>query len=321
MAIVKDVDILFDLKISIISAIKNGCTTIDKIYLYLSKKYTKEQIKYCLNLLLVEDESIVRNDYYYGESNYELVSERQKKSSYTKNYRNFIDDNPNKKKKILLISDTHLGNNELENMILINTVYEYAKQENCDFAFHLGDLFEGNNSKEINTFIEKYPNYIKTVCLLGNHDQQFNNLKFLNAYNDSFNVYETSRWSTKLNNNDIHLSHRFYISWLIEDQKINCIDDIDEVDDFLSNDFRVLISGHLHQGIIYIKNNYQNKETIYLGVPSLSNTNINKSCAYIMTIDNDIIDISVLTVSNNYEIKEIDNIELKDQPKFLKKVY
>ena len=81
------------------------------------------------------------------------------------------------------------------------------------------------------------------------------------------------------------MSHRLYISWLIDNQKLDCIDDIYEVEKWVSNDYKVLISGHLHQGIIYSNKNYLDNYILYLGVPSLSNMNIGKAIAYIIEID------------------------------------
>ena len=321
MAIDNKYDCYYELRSKIINALMNNFKSINEIYLYLSKKYSKEEIKYCLNRLLTEEESIVRDDYYYNDSKYQLVDDRRKESNYTKHYREFTDDNPNKKKKILLISDTHIGNKDLENMYLINKVYEYAKDNDCEIVFHQGDLFEGNSPSEIETFIKDYPNTIRTICLIGNHDKNINNIKRLIYFNDSFNIYEVDNWSTTLNSIPIHLSHRLYISWLIEDQKIDSINDLDNIEEWISNDYKLLISGHLHQGIIYSANNYVGKEVTYIGVPSLSKININKAIADIITIDNENINVSVLTVDNNYRVKEIDNIDLNEKHKVLKKVY
>ena len=107
MAIIDNYENYFDLMCKIRDAIKIGYNSIDKIYVYLSKKYSKEEIRYCLNKLLVDDESIIRNDFFYKQSEFETVNDRVRKSKYTKQYRSFIDENPEKPKKILLISDTH----------------------------------------------------------------------------------------------------------------------------------------------------------------------------------------------------------------------
>ena len=323
MAIIDNYENYFDLMIRIRDAIKIGYNSIDKIYIYLSKKYSKEEIRYCLNKLLVDDESIIRNDFYYKQPEYETVNDRARNSNYTKHYRSFIDDNPEKPKKILLISDTHIGNNNLENMDLIRTIYDYAEQNNCDYVFHQGDLFEGNSPDELETFIRNYPNNLKTICIMGNHDKKIKSPKYLNYYNDSFNFYETDCWETSINNIPIHLSHRLYISWILEDKRIESINDLDNVKNWISNIYNFLISGHLHQGIIYSENNYENKQVFYIGVPSLSNININKSVAYILDIDNNFIHITVLSSDSNLHISEIDNIDLdiNNTGKTLKKIY
>lgn len=321
--IIKESDIRFD----IIDALSNGCRTINDIYSYLSKKYSKEEIKYWINILLANEEKIVRTDNYYNDNTYSIVSKRQQKSPYTKHFIKFVDDNPTRTKKVLLISDTHIGNKQIENIDLINAIYEYALEKECEYVFHEGDLFEGygDEKEQLKTFIKEYPQTIKTICLLGNHDEIFNNkisIKELNKYNESFNFYELDKWETLLNKIPLHMSHRLYISWLIDNQKLDCIDDIYEVEKWVSNDYKVLISGHLHQGIIHSVND-EMFDKLYLGVPSLTNINIGKSCAYILTIYDDIINISVLSVDKKLDIKEIDNItwNTKGKNKVLHKAY
>ena len=317
----------YDIRYEIMAAILKGNKTINEIYNYLSRKYTKEEIKYWINVLITKDEKIVRNDSYYGENSYILVSKRQEKSPYTKHYMSFKDDNPTKDKKILLISDTHIGNKSIQNMELINKMYEYAKKAGCEYVFHEGDLFEGKEDieEQLDLFIKEYPRTINKICLLGNHDEKLDkkiSLKELSSYNDMFKIYELSKWATSLNNVTIHLSHRLYISWLINNQIMNCIDDIYDVEKWISDDYKVLISGHLHQGIIHSVNK-ESFNKLYLGVPSLSNVNINKGCAYIITITNKMINITVLSADNNLNIKVIDSMDwyLEEKNKVLHKAY
>ena len=107
----------------------------------------------------------------------------------------------------------------------------------------------------------------------------------------------------------------------IIDQKINSVDDLSDLEKWISNDYKLLISGHLHQGIIYSANNYDNKEIIYLGVPSLSKINLNKAIAYILELDKDKINVSVLSTDSSLKIIEIENIDLNQNNKVLKKTY
>ena len=131
--IIKESDIRFD----IIDALSNGCRTINDIYSYLSKKYSKEEIKYLINILLANEEKIVRTDNYYKDNTYSIVSKRQQKSPYTKHFIKFVDDNPTRTKKVLLISDTHIGNKQIENIDLINAIYEYALEKKCEYAVRI----------------------------------------------------------------------------------------------------------------------------------------------------------------------------------------
>ena len=227
-------DSYLGLYIDVLECLKSGCKTRKEIYTQLKNKYTFDDITNILNDLLSTKEMIVRNDFYYKDSEYELLGERIIKSPYTKHYRNFSDDNPNKTKKFLLISDTHIGNKNIENMKLINSIYEYAVEKECEWVFHEGDLFEGkvNNDNEINKFVESYPNFLKTIMLIGNHDERIENIKQLTRYNDNIIVYELPKWTTTLNKIDIHFSHRLYISWLIENKQINDISDICDAEAF-----------------------------------------------------------------------------------------
>ena len=125
--IVRESDIRYKIK----DAILNGHQSINDIYDFLFRKYSKEEIKYWIYILLTKDEKIVRNDNYYGNNSYELVPRRQEKSPYTKHYCSFTDDNPTMKKKILLISDTHIGNKSIQNIDLIICIYVYAFKQGC----------------------------------------------------------------------------------------------------------------------------------------------------------------------------------------------
>ena len=123
---------------------------------YIITELSLRRVSQPIDILLTQDEKIVRKDNYYGNNSYELVSRRQEKSPYTKHYCSFTDDNPTMKKKILLISDTHIGNKSIQNIDLINAIYEYASKQGCEYVFHEGDLFEGygNAQEQINTFIK-----------------------------------------------------------------------------------------------------------------------------------------------------------------------
>jgi len=317
-------DTYLEIYIDVLESLKAGCKTRSEIYEKLKNKYTFDDITYILNDFLANKEMIIKNDYYYKESKYTLLKERFVKSPYTKHYNNFYDDNPNKKKRILLISDTHIGNKKIANMKLINNIYEYAIKKECEWAFHQGDIFEGNedSAEEINIFIREYPNYLRTISLLGNHDEKIKNIRQLTKYKDNINFYEISKWATKLNHIDIHFSHRLFLSWLIDDKKINNISDIQDDEKWINKDYDLLISGHLHCGIIY-STQIDDKQILYLGVPSLSNINIGRPCAYIIELNNSDLIIKVLSSDSNYKIYEKENFiwHFKDPNKVLRKSY
>ena len=51
-----------DIRYEIIDALLNGNETIQDIYNYLSKRHSKKEIRYWLNILISKDEKIVRNE-------------------------------------------------------------------------------------------------------------------------------------------------------------------------------------------------------------------------------------------------------------------
>lgn len=193
------------------------------------------------------------------------------------------------------------------------------------------NLFEEDFSRQINLFINEYPktnpNEFKTYCLLGNRDETMNrflqirdiihssDLRKLSMYDPSFYMFPRSHWCTNLNDVSFHFDHRLYMSAIIDDLKINELADIEKEREIVGNlaldtDYDVLISGHLHKGIIYTGMDYsEQKDKLYLGVPSSSNINVGgDSVGYLVYMypETNSMEVLVLGCDNNLNIYEID---------------
>ncbi len=151
-------------------------------------------------LMLLSIKGLIVINYGINECNsYRRVPVSLVNSVYTRNYYKININNP---KKILLISDTHIGNEKVEDFNLINKVFKYAEEEHgIDTAIHLGDVFEGirldkgrysglsMDSPEVKQIIENqlekfkkyFPENLKVIAIEGNHDN--NILKYLNQMN------------------------------------------------------------------------------------------------------------------------------------------
>ena len=176
---------------------------------------------------------------------------------------------------------------------------------------------------------------LQTYAIAGNHDSYMHtitpltpllkepkvdnilDLRILNELNNSFYFYPSEYFSSDICNQKFHFSHRLYINEIIKDLHIEDISQIDTISPWYSNQFRILISGHLHKGFIYTTE-YNN---IYLGVPSTTNYNTTNTIAYIINIDINKIIVKVL----NYYNKQVKILEEHDfcynNVQILKKTY
>ena len=195
------------------------------------------------------------------------------------------------------------------------------------------DLYDDEFCRQINLFINEYPktnpNEFKTYCLLGNRDETMNrflqfrdfmhscDLRKLSMYDPSFYMFPRSHWITELNDVSFHFDHRLYMSVIIDDLKINELADIEKERETVGNlmldtDYDVLISGHLHKGIIYTSTDYfEQKDKLYLGIPSSSNINVGRgSVGYLVYMypESNSMEILILGCDNNFNIYEIDRI-------------
>lgn len=261
-----------------------------------------------IDYLFVSKGCIVRNDFINEEADYVLLDEHLWNSTYSRSYYSLID-KTDIDKRILLISDTHIGNSNIEDFTLLNNLYIYARNMGIKTCLHLGDLFDRSISgyfdfsRNINLFINNYPKTdIMTYSLLGNHDEVYKkyfNQKTVLRYYDfrSLSMYRKDLYMLSENSNiinfndtDFHISHRLYYNFMVNDLKINKIKDLNNVDrlafpnmnlnyKLFNPIYKVNISGHLHQGFIKTIDN-----SIYIGVPSTSKINQTHSIATVLDI-------------------------------------
>ena len=286
-----------------------------------------------------------------------LLDERHEQHNYQRGFYDFKDNTPNINKKFIVISDTHIGNKDIQNFKLIHNIYDLSIKNNIKHIFHLGDIFQrvddvniderySKAMKYIELFLNDYPNTcedeIKTFSLLGNHDltihgsngtdiffdtnkcyEQLYNLQELSKDNPSFFVYARRTFGIDLNNIPIHFSHRLYIDSYNRDKKIKSVGELADDDDSFCR-YSICISGHLHRGILYIGNDCFGNEHLYIGVPSTSNININNVVGYIIELDVDsMVNIKLLYSKENSSIYlgEEYNYNMNERNKVLKKEF
>ena len=305
-----------------------------------------EEIEYEVNLLLADQGLLLRDDFWSKEALYRYISnEHFQDSALTKSYYSFqVDDDQSK--KFLLISDTHIGNPDLENFDMIKSVYQYAITHQITHCFHLGEIFSGIklddwNDEEIlrqlNLFIEHYPSSekIKTYALIGNHDETIHgfyhhnillpytyDLRQLAKYVKNFYVIPKISWDTTFSNILMHFSHRFYLNFTRQNKKINNLEDIllDQGEYFECLDgYNIFVSGHLHNGFVYSNPMKQTQEQLYLGVPSLTNINQNGIVGYVVFLNYNEGEVANAVITplkdNNGQIEEAETINWNFGPK------
>ncbi len=330
---------------------KYGELTIKQISSILKNEYTIKDIELVISYLFVNRGIIVRDDYWDADPIYKYITDKHLHDSvYTRHYFSFNVDN-NQNKKILLISDTHIGNSELENYKMLHNIYEFGLNHGVTKCFHMGDIFSRivNESwkredilNQFSLFEKYYPNFdeIKTYAIIGNHDEYINGffekqpipfkyeLRQLTRYANKFYVIPKSGWELKLSNVMLHFSHRLYLNPIMREHKLQELYEIANGNLFYYDRYNVLVSGHLHKGFIY-NNIYDNKEQLFLGVPSATNINKNGVVGYIVSLNYDNqenishMDITLLLCDSNNKISEGETItwNFKEKNKSLKKLF
>lgn len=146
--------------------------------------------------------------------------------------------------------------------------------------------------------------------------EDYNALRYITAMNPSVVNIPQSKfgidgWSTEANGRRIHFNHRLFLSCMQMNCRINNVDGIQDKMLFMDHRYDMLISGHLHKGLIYsIKDKLTQKDKLYLGIPSTSSINLNGVVGYFAYLDEDgkEMEISILGSDSNGNIREIDKI-------------
>lgn len=265
--------------------------------LLMLEKYeaTDEQIYKCIQYLYITRGMLVKDSFIGKEDQYRLLLDKHFfQSSYQEFYQRVK--NVTNIQRIILISDTHIGNKNIEDYNRIRNVYNYAKQNDVNFIFHLGDLFDKMNGEiekdfeeiyleQLNSFIDNYPIDVMTYCVLGNHDVDLNtffqrrmmdsfDLRGLSYYNSNFYMFPKDETILEFGDQQIHFAHRLYFNWIIRNMKIKDLTDMYQYDGFNSSRYSIHICGHLHKGFICsINDDFFDKQNLYIGVPSLGKEN------------------------------------------------
>lgn len=293
---------------------KHSGLSINSIEQFLKEEgvlCSKKEISMALSYLLFEIGCVCRDDYWSKAPIYQYIDEPSlHDSGYSKHYYSFSVDDDSLDKCFLLISDTHIGNPQLEDFHLLDRIYDYSIGKGATKCFHLGDLFAGGMSEEqllsqIESFISFYPNpdekEMTTYGLIGNHDEsvhgffnplqgikskRFLDLRGLNAFIPSFYILPRPKWNAEFSDTSFHFSHRLYISWIRPMVRMLELEDFKEEQKWFSDQYDVLISGHLHHGLIYTTDIplVPGKEQIFLGVPSTSQFNLGESVGYLVSL-------------------------------------
>lgn len=207
---------------------------------------------------------------------------------------------------------------------LSGNIYELYSRLNSKLI----DDFEEEFNRQISIFINEYPktDEMKTYCVQGNHDEamdrflKFRNwceacdLRKLSIYNPNLYIFPRPHFVCKLNEYETHFNHRLYMSAIMDDFKIDDIGDIEKKKEFFGSllsdsHYDLLFSGHLHRGIVYSdKDLYRGTNKLYVGVPSSSIVNLGRTVAYLVNMNENIMNIQILGCDENMSISVIDEI-------------
>ena len=247
----------------------------------------KDKVKEYLILLAILGK-IVINDVIDGEDTYRLVPKNLMDSSMTKEYCNI---DLNNTERVLLISDTHIGDEENEDFEMINKLFQYAKKSyRINTAIHLGDVFHGIRidkgkykdysyysleiqqilDDQLKKFHNKFPNDMKVIALEGNHDKSIRkylntmdylgqglNQLYLTILKPNFHMLKEREYGHIISgpNIKISLSHPLQFNVFFPYVKTNEI----KKDNLFSSNFKkyntsnidLLLSGHFHYNMHY----------------------------------------------------------------------
>ena len=318
---------------NILVTLNSKKVNIEELSLELNKKGIRAQEKQLYNILyymLVVKGIVIKDDYINGKEKFKLLEPYYQRSAYQEHYEHLTVKEGDQ--RILLISDTHLGNESLMDLEMLQAIYHYASDHDISWAFHLGDLFDRHvledsietlkmYEKQLLSFQENYPDFIKTYGILGNHDliyhQAYQNrfgtsfdLRGLTLLNPNFYMFPQDTLVTKFGNEKIHFSHRVYLNWILPSMCLDCLEDIEKFKPYFpGSNYNISISGHVHQAFIYTAlDPIRQKNNLYIGVPSTSKKNSNDTAALLMNLhykDNNLAKLDIVPLQYiNQQVRE-----------------
>ena len=154
------------------------------------KEYLLDQDKLyeCLTYMVMQGKLLV-GDVIGGDNTYQVLPKSLMGRSYFNKNSDISVGYPN---SFLVISDTHIGDERIEDFKMIDNVFRYAKDVlNIGTAIHLGDVFQGirldkgpyngysYSSLEVRKILESqlkkfqkfFPDYLKVIAIEGNKDE------------------------------------------------------------------------------------------------------------------------------------------------------
>ena len=234
----------------------------------------------CLLLMMGR---IVMNDVVGGDSTYRLVPRCYMDSGYTRGYANIQLGNID---RVLLTSDTHIGDEEHEDFDMMNSVFYYARDKySISTVLHLGDVFHGIRldkgkyaglsyysaqvqeilDKQLEKFKKFFPDFMNVIAIEGNHDTSI--IEYLNHANylgyglnqlylsilkPNFHMLRQREFGNFIYgpNIKIGLSHPLRFNIFFPYVKTNAVDEEDEFTSVFkksnTDDVDLLLSGHFH---------------------------------------------------------------------------
>ena len=338
---------LYDTISNTIQNFPNGITDYDLKSLLQAKGFSFDDEDFfgIISKLLIYDGCIQRDDYWNRGAVYSYIKNPHlHDSSYSRHHYSFTVDDNISDKHFVVIADTHIGNPNFEDFRMLDNIYDFAIADGVDKCFHMGDLFDGKIGKnfseeemlsQLNSFISFYPMpYPWEMCTyadIGNHDEYIHgffhpdvkkeeqpylyDLRELNTYHPDFFVIPRERFQIKFSNISMHFGHRLYVSGICPEVKLYELQDMSEEMRWLDKKYDVLWSGHLHNGFIYTANVSwaNNKQIIFLGVPSTSKCNLGNIVAYLTHLHYkdglvSTMDVDFLRCNNNYHITKEEGV-------------
>lgn len=255
-----------------------------KIIKYISEGKTCNEICSLLNISnkqLYNRLSLLKRSGYYFDRNYFYDGNiiYTLKNPFENNSTNYYINNGDsvEEYKIMLISDTHLGNNR-DSIYALDDVFETCIKENINIIFHIGDFFDGiyNEIKDPKAYgiaqisygLNNYPfdKNILTFLCLGNHDSTF----YLEKGIDVSKIISDRR-------HDIIPIGYGYGTVSIDDIEFILKHAIDRIGLRYPklNDNHIILKGHSHKFKVT-----ESPNLLTISVPSLSNVNVVNALGY-----------------------------------------